>query len=291
MSSFSADWLAMREPVDACSRSAALVQQLGKDAPPGRRRIVDLATGTGANLRYLAPRLGGQQDWLLVDNDGVLLDGIEDQLARWATTTGLNLRRHGETLSLRSPSMECRVKRQQLDLARDLRHLDLEGQWLVTASALLDLVTQSWLDSLLARCRAVGARLLFALTYDGVARFSPAFPEDARINTLLNRHQRRDKGFGPALGPHAAVAAAEGCRRWGYRVAEARTPWHVGRAGAALQRALVQDWARAAVELTPAEAEQVARWRHRRDRHAEAGMSSLYVGHRDLLAWPVLEQR
>ena len=65
MSGFSAEWLALREPLDARSRSAELVARLRADAPDGTRRIVDLATGTGANLRYLAPRLGGDQDWLV----------------------------------------------------------------------------------------------------------------------------------------------------------------------------------------------------------------------------------
>ena len=161
----------------------------------------------------------------------------------------------------------------------------------MTASALLDLVAQNWLDALLARCQHTGARLLFALTYDGVTSFSPEFSEDVRINALLNQHQLRDKGFGPALGPRTAVAAPETCRRWGYGVAEARTPWHIGRTEAALQRVLVQDWARAAVEFAPAEDERVAGWRRNRDRHVEDGMSSLRVGHRDLLAWPVVERR
>jgi len=291
VSAFSDEWLAMREPLDARSRSASLVRRLRKDAPRGTRRIVDLATGTGANLRYLAPRIGGDQDWLLVDNDGALLDGVEEQIARWAARNRLRFQRRGETLSLRGAHLICRIYRQQMDLARDPKRLDLEGRWLVTASALLDLVAQNWLDALLARCQPTGARLLFALTYNGVTSFSPAFPEDARINALLNQHQLRDKGFGPALGPRAAVAAPEACRRWGYRVAEAPAPWHIGRAGAALQRVLVQDWARAAVELAPAEAERVAGWRRDRDRHVEAGMSSLRVGHRDLLAWPVVERR
>ena len=114
MSAFSAEWLAMREPVDARSRSAALVRRLRNDAPRSTRRIVDLATGTGANLRYLAPRLGGDQDWLLVDNDGALLEGVEEQLARWATRNSLSFHRQGEALSLRGPDLVCRVYRQQI---------------------------------------------------------------------------------------------------------------------------------------------------------------------------------
>ncbi|MGD8498218.1 MAG: class I SAM-dependent methyltransferase, partial [Chromatiales bacterium] len=60
MSGFSPDWLALREPLDARARSAALVDRLRAQAPRGPRRILDLGSGTGSNLRYLAPRLGGE---------------------------------------------------------------------------------------------------------------------------------------------------------------------------------------------------------------------------------------
>jgi len=90
MGDFSADWLALREPADSRARSAALVRQLADrfvESPnaPGttRLRVLDLGCGTGANLRYLAPRLapslGGRrwvtQDWTCVDrNLGLLAD-------------------------------------------------------------------------------------------------------------------------------------------------------------------------------------------------------------------------
>ncbi len=286
MSGFSADWLDLREPLDACSRSAALVARLRAEAPGDTRRIVDLATGTGANLRYLAPRLGGEQEWLLADKDGTLLEFAEERLRLWAAENELTFRRWGETLSLRGPDLRCRVYRQEIDLARDALHLDLENRWLVTASALLDLVAQRWLDKMLRRCRSAGARLLFALTYDGVANFSPSLVDDALVNQLINLHQARDKGFGPALGPRAALDAPATFRRCGYDVAEVCTPWQIGRTQAALQRALVDDWAKAAVVVAPAEAERIGRWRRRRHDFIAAGTSSLRVGHRDLLAWP-----
>ncbi len=286
MSGFSAKWLALREPLDVRSRSAALVARLRADAPDGTRRIVDLATGTGANLRYLAPRLGGDQDWLLADYDQALLDAVSGCLHRWAAESGLTFHHYGDTLTLRGPDMTCRVCREQVDLARDAERLDLESRWLVTGSALLDLVAQRWLDALLARCRAGGARLLFALTYDGIARFSPTLTDDALVNDLFNRHQSRDKGFGPALGPRAASVAPAAIRQHGYDVAEASSPWRVDPAHAALQSALVDGWANAAVEVSPGEAERIESWRRRRRGYIALGTSSLRVGHCDLLARP-----
>ena len=74
MSSFSAEWLALREPVDAASRNLELTTRLLN----WRQRfntlpVLDLASGTGANFRFLAPRLGGGQHWRLIDHDSKLL--------------------------------------------------------------------------------------------------------------------------------------------------------------------------------------------------------------------------
>ena len=285
MSGFSEAWLALREPLDTRSRSASLVERLRANVPAGERRIVDLATGSGANLRYLAPRIGGEQAWLLVDSDGALLEAMGARLPDWAAKHGLRFDERGGTLTLNGPDLRCQARRLQLDLAK--HQLDLDGFWLVTASALLDLVAREWLQALLPRCRAASAWLLFALTYDGVTRFQPALAEDALVNALVNRHQSRDKGFGPALGPRAARDTPAMMREHGYEVADASTPWHIDPTQAALQDALVESWAQAALEEAPAQAARISLWQRRHYQSIAAGTSRLCVGHRDLLAWPV----
>ena len=71
---FDPAWLALREPVDHRSRAAAAASLL---AAAWRRHgwsgVVDLGSGTGSNLRYVAPRLPGPQHWTLVDRDADLL--------------------------------------------------------------------------------------------------------------------------------------------------------------------------------------------------------------------------
>ena len=60
--SFSPEWLALREPVDHRSRAAGLIPLLNSwwESHEGSH-IVDLGSGTGSNLRYLAPLLRGEQ--------------------------------------------------------------------------------------------------------------------------------------------------------------------------------------------------------------------------------------
>ena len=91
-----------------------------------------------------------------------------------------------------------------LDLTRDLEAA-LEGPVdLVTASALLDLVSETWLERLAVETAARSIPLYAALSYDGRIELTPPDPLDAAIVAAVNAHQRTDKGFGPALGPAAA---------------------------------------------------------------------------------------
>src|SRR5262249_37168455 len=125
----------------------------------------------------------------------------------------------------------------------------IAGCSLVTASALLDLVSEPWLRALASRCRDAGAVVLFALTYDGRMQCEPAETGDEMIRALVNEHQERDKGFGPALGPMAAALAAQCFSELGYHVEQESSPWVLAPADAELQRELIAGWARASAEL------------------------------------------
>jgi hypothetical protein len=287
MSGFGADWLAMREPFDAAARSAGLVGELATHwSHAAVAEIADLATGTGANVRYLAPRIGGRQRWTVVDHDPRLLDAVAPQLAGWAEQRGYRFRARGPDMTVTGDGFEAEVRPRELDLTRDLDRVVREGVHLVTAAALLDLVSEPWLARLARDCRSASAAILFALTYDGETAWVPEDPDDARVRDVVNRHQRRDKGFGPALGPSAAGRAAALYRAAGYRVAEARSDWRIGAEAGAMQVALLEDWHAAAAEIEPERGSAFAGWAARRAAAIAHGASGLRVGHVDIAARP-----
>jgi hypothetical protein len=273
MGAFSAEWLRLREPVDHAARSAALTRDVLRTLSRGPVSILDLACGTGSNYRYLRGRISyfdipdeecrntGSDpcsDWLLVDHDPLLL-------------------------ALVTPAPNVRT------IERDLRKLDddlFAGRALVTASALLDLVSERWLRELVSQCRAQDAAALFALTYDGRLAFEPAEPDDALVRDLVNGHQRTDKGFGLALGPSAVATAADLFTSSGYDVRIAASDWILRRASApdALQEQLIDGWAEAAAQMAPDRAAAVEAWRQKRRGHVTSGRSVLTVGHHDLAA-------
>jgi hypothetical protein len=231
---------------------------------------MDLGTGTAANIRYLAPRLGGEQSWLSVDNDVAL---IAEQPAEL----------HGADFS-------CTLTPLQVDLATQLHALPFADCHLVTASALLDLVSVSWLDQLARHCAEADASVLFALSYDGRIECSPRDADDEWLNALINRHQQGDKGFGSALGPDATSHACKAFAALDYLVHTVTSDWAIGAAteagGLQLQSELIDGWIAAACEIAVEDKHRVMEWGRRRKAHLLAGRSRIRVGHQDLIAWP-----
>jgi hypothetical protein len=295
-------WLQLREPRDWKARSVALTQAIAAAMPRDRPvSVLDLATGAGSNLRYLAERLPRHQRWLLIDRSAALLSEVEGRTRAWADERGYRMRsdvQQGDGFSsaeasaaaagfsVTGPQLDCLVERRAQDLGTLHDPRIFSGRHLVTASALLDLVSETWLRTLASRCRAVGAAALFTITYDGRSSCVPAEPEDEMVRGLMNEHQRRDKGLGgPAAGPDAARCAVRCFVEEGYRVESEASDWQLGPRDAAMQRTLIDGWARAASEAAPREAESIDAWRRRRLAHVDAGSSHLVVGHRDVAAW------
>ncbi len=241
------EWLDLREPADAAARSDELAERLARHLPAAGRLVIhDLGGGSGAMGRWLAPRLPGPQHWVVHDRDERLLE-------------------------LAAVTSETR----RSDITR-LKQDDLAGASLVTASALLDLLTRDELHRMLSAC--TGLPLLLTLTVVGRIRLSPAEPLDARIGAAFNDHQRR----GGRLGPDA-VAAVDVI---GADVIVRPSPWRLDAAHADLMAEWLSGWVAAACEQEPALAAPAAAYRDRRLAQAAAGQLAVTVDHADLLVLP-----
>ena len=290
MTGFSTDWLALREPFDRAARAEAaaaldwpaLAARLRRDATPGTPlTIVDLGCGTGASLREVALRLGGRQHWRLFDHDDALLAAVPGALAAWARAEGLQCAADG---AVTGRGLHLSVERCRADLATGLADVPLQGAALVTATALMDLVSAPWLRGLVARCQAAGAAVCWALNVDERLHWAPADPHDAAVHAAFRAHQQRDKGFGPALGSAAVACATDALRAAGYTVRLAQSDWQIEAGHHAMVQAMVQGIGGAAIEQWPHDSAAVQAWQARR--LAALGTARLRVGHVDLLAWP-----
>jgi SAM-dependent methyltransferase len=262
MSSFSAQWLALREPYDRTARNGAVLDALAAAFADASNIVVtDLGCGTGATMRAIAPRLPARQSWRLVDNDEALLEEARNAAPAGAGITAV-----------------------VFDLARRIEQA-LGGCDLVATSALLDLVSAAWLDRLVASLVRVSRPFYAALSYDGVVALMPESRHDAAVMAAVHRHQRTDKGFGPALGPDAAWAAPERFRDAGFAVLEGRSDWRFGANDREIQMEMLAGWAGAAGEIG-VDPSILDEWLRARRDYVTAGRSQMRVGHIDFFATP-----
>jgi trans-aconitate methyltransferase len=253
----SPEWLQLREPADTASRSAELAERLARHlATAGRLEIHDLGGGSGAMGRWLAPRLPGPQHWVVHDRD-------EDLLERAVAN------------ALDSVTVEARPS----DITRLTRD-ELAGASLVTASALLDLLTAEAMARMLAAC--AGSPMLLALTVAGRVTLTPGEVLDAPMCAAFNAHQRR----GRKLGPDAVAAAVDELRGTGAELLVRRSPWRLDASRADLTAEWLDGWVAAACEQEPVLAAEAGAYRDRRLAQASAGELEVTVDHADLLVLP-----
>jgi hypothetical protein len=273
---FAADWLAQREPFDHAARSEALARRFAEYLP-ARPHLVDLAGGTGSMFRFLAPIIGRGQDWTLIDADAALLDDAFGRTAAWARRRGFAATAHADELLLSTPRGLWRLRTERRDLVAPASKVALQAADALVCTALLDLVSRTWLSRLLAKRRVP---FLAGLTVDGRDVWRPAHPYDALVRAAFRSDMRRDKGFGRALGIDALPALA------GRITASAPSDWRIPRSALAMQHALIDGTADAARRARPAHAAAITGWQEARLRQAMRGRLAITIGHRDILIMP-----
>jgi hypothetical protein len=265
----SGEWLALREPADAAARARDLAERLaGRPPATGRWVIHDLGGGTGAMGRWLAPLLPGPQHWVVHDRDADLL--------AVAAAEGPGPAADGDAVTV-----EARCS----DITR-LGPGDLAGATLITASALLDMLTEEDLAGLVTPCAGAGCPVLLTLSVVGRVRLAPADPLDGRVAAAFDAHQRRETQRGRLLGPDAVARAVEGFERAGAEVLARPSPWRLGPAQADLAAEWFTGWVRAACEQQPELAEETDAYARLRLAQAAAGELTVTVDHADLLSLP-----
>ena len=282
-----APWLALRYPFDEAARSELITRHLSALCPKKKPlRVLDLGAGTGANFRYLASRLGCDQDWLLVDQSADLLAQAHKEIRHMAVAQSWQVKTRGDTSLVASGAYSWAARTKVLDMAEDILSLDFGAFDLVTASALTDLVSRRWFLALVEACWDARAVVAVTLTYDGRMIWDPPAADDAIVLDWFNRHQRANKGFGPAMGPDAADPTVEVERAAGYSVVRDRSDWHIQPADGDMHDAMIRWVDLATVEFMPPETGRIRTWAATRRRLAASGTCSLTVGHLDTLAFP-----
>ncbi|GHI03048.1 trans-aconitate methyltransferase [Streptomyces cellostaticus] len=268
-SRYAPEWLQLREGADAAARAQDLLDPLRirlADLPgrAGGIAVHDLGCGTGSMGRWLAPRLDGAQHWILHDRDPYLLHFAAVASARSA-----------------GDGSRVTVETRRGDVAR-LTPDALSGASLVTASALLDVLTREEIEALADACTGAGCPALLTLSVAGRVELTPAHPLDAEVAEAFNAHQRRTG----LLGPDAVTVACEAFSERGATVRVHPSPWRLGPAESALTEQWLRGWVGAAVEQRPGLRDRAERYLDERLAACAAGELRVVVHHSDLLALP-----
>ncbi|MFN4262453.1 MAG: hypothetical protein ACK4IT_02205 [Thioalkalivibrionaceae bacterium] len=352
--SFSAEWLALREPADFRARNATLAllgailghadkatdsfalnpsgsvaghigerprhsgpsadggAPLWRASVPPLLRVVDLGAGTGANLRWLAPRWQAwcecELEWHACDHDSGLLEVMQlpDPWRARGAPAKWQRRRGQEQVRSDTPGLESRqsfVVRHVVDLAQDLESVidSVRPHW-ITASALFDLCSAAFIDRLVSAADRHNAGVLASLSFDGRLELHASngamstqglsgvdcddwlLAQDLFLEraAAINADQRRDKGFGPALGPDAADYLASRMGAAGFTVDLVETDWRLGANDLPLIKALFVGWMKVPPARAPADVS--VEWSRLRAL-IEMG-ATLVVGHRDVVSRP-----
>jgi hypothetical protein len=263
-------WLALREPADAAARSRNLAEALALHVANARSVIHDLGGGTGSMGRWLAPLLRGPQHWVVHDRDADLLALAAADLP-------------GPAADGAAVTLEVR----RSDITR-LRQDELDEATLITASALLDLLTEDELTALVAVCAGAVCPVLLTLSVVGRAVLSPADSLDHRVAAAFDAHQRRMTERGRLLGPDAVTVVAKKFGALGADVLVRPSPWHLDGSQVDLIAEWFTGWVGAACEQQTELAAETDAYARRRLAQAAAGDLSVTVDHADLLILPRL---
>ena len=269
-----ADWLALREPADAAARATELVEEL-RPRLAQRPRHGRSTTSAAAPARWPA----GSPRGCPGPSTGCCTTGTP-------TCSRSPPRTPRATASDGAP---VTVETRQRDITR-LDPEELAGASLVTASALLDMMTARRAASASSPpvCGA-GCPVLITLTVTGRVRAHAGRSLGPAVRDAFNAHQRRDlAGEGRRLGPDALDAAVDAFTAAGSR---GRRCDRARGGSAPTQGALTAEWftgwVAAAVRAAARAGATCARsYVRRRLAELADGRLSVTVHHEDLLARP-----
>jgi trans-aconitate methyltransferase len=230
--------------------------------------IHDLGCGTGAMGRWLAPLLPGTQHWVLHDRDADLL------AVAAADVPGLAA--DGDAVT---------VETRQSDIT-SLHAGELAGGSLITASALLDLLTEDDMARLAGVCAGAACPVLLTLSVTGRVDITPADALDRRVAAAFNGDQRRTTERGRLLGPDAVAFAVDEFGRRCAEVVVRPSPWRLGSAHAALVAEWLIGWVGAACEHQVELTAETNAYVRRRLTQLATGRLTVIVDHADLLVLP-----
>lgn len=265
-------WLDLRSPFDDAARSdslhlvdrvaAALRDQLEDTSAPVT--AVDIGAGTGNSARWFAQHLatrlpGTTLRWVLLDADDQGLVLARQKMSDAKTVVADITQLPGLIGELRTEP-------------------EYAGPLVMTASAVLDVLTQVDVDAIVEALVQHSGCGLFLLSINGDWRIDPTDSDDDYIKQTFADHQQRDE----RLGADGARTLIEAARRAGLATQSHVTTWHMAAPedGQMIERFLRERVA-AVIDHQPQQQDLATAWLQRRMGQLSQGLT-IEVDHLDV---------
>lgn len=283
---FDPKWLQERYRFDAAARNKELEwEAIHQFAFLEHLQIVDLGSGTGANVRYYLEQFPQNQTWYCVEEDGMLREVFWQNMLELAHADGYQPEQEGDSLKMTKSGHWVEIHFVQGNLMELDKLVDLLRTDLILANAVFDLFSADQFAELIHVISHHSLSMLFSLNYEGMA-FFPQEEKDDFFIRQYNAHMQRPQDFGHGMGPDASQVMKEALNKKLGHVKRGQSIWEIAQEDTEMLRFLLGFFEDALVDWWENEAEKTAfnNWLEDKKAMLESGKLSAHVYHQDILA-------
>jgi len=283
---FDPNWLQERYRFDEEARNKQLEWTcVNQFAFRDHVQIVDLGSGTGANLRYYVEQFPQDQTWFCVEEDIALKVPFWEQVQKMALDLDYAIEHEGVRMKLTKPGHEVLIHFVHGNLLKVGELVDLLRTDLVLANAVFDLFSKEQFTGLVQVLSHHSLSLLFTLNYAGMD-FSTATDADDHYIEQYNAHMQREQAFGRGMGPASSREMEAVLKEALAQVEVGESLWQIGSQEQAMMSYLLGFFDGALSDWWVKEAERLAfqNWLSEKKKHVAEKALSAEVYHLDILA-------
>jgi len=191
------NWLTDRLEVDAIARNKKIEACFLKLIADKRTlNLIDLGSGTGGNLVYLLPKIKGNQNWHLIEQNAILIEACKQRLSKLFEVSDSS----NHTMSVKNDENTIHITWHHTDITEFLEHPSYQNNFdVITASALFDVLPKATFQKILDFTRSKKLILFGTLNYENT-QFKNANESDNHYTQLYQQHMKLPQTYGIKMG-------------------------------------------------------------------------------------------
>ena len=283
-------WLAHRFACDAQARHHEIEHKFLAffEQHQTALKVVDVGSGTGANVRYYFDRIPHTQEWTLIGQSTQLLDEGVNSLSAFAQENDYGWQHQSNnTFVLTDAEKTATIKLVSGSIEHIEQLADLPQADIVTANAVFDLLSFEQFDALVEKLAQHDVCLLATLNYYETS-FLPFFKEDHRFLRWYHMHMKRPQPMGIAMGPDCSEEMLDLLAQHHMMIEQEGSQWHLKKCDSTMHRYLLHfiEHAIAELSLSPEEKQDFDAWINKKKDLCRQRELEIIVDHSDIFAYP-----